>query len=411
MQKYVWVTLIFLLAGWSVSWGQSFRMEARVQPVTQSGYYRILLPPAVVGALNHTLTNIRLYDAKKREVPYLLTHQLPRQQTQLKPLPVISRIAIPGGTTTLVVRNAARNPISALGLTIKNSNVTKQAQLSGSNDTRVWYAIEDDYRLTPARSDSTTSAVKTLDFPLSDYEYYRLAINDSLTAPLNILNAGLFTSRQETGTYSALSGGAVFQRDSSRQKRSYVRLSLPDTVRVDKLTLVVQSPGPYRRSAAVAVLRPQRRVHRRPEPVFETVRTFELSSTGDQTVHLSGVRAKDLYVVIDNQDSSPLLISAVKAYQADVYLIARLVAGTSYQLRFGNPTLAAPVYDLAYFKDSIPGNLPVVKLADVSTQAAGRVDNPSFFSRPWLLWLALGLVLVLLSFLSYRMLTEMGKGS
>ncbi|GAA4394719.1 hypothetical protein GCM10023187_00840 [Nibrella viscosa] len=408
MHRYGWVLLSLFLAGGLVSRAQTFRQRAEISAVTTPGYYRILLPPAVVGALNEALTDVRLYDSRQREVPYLLSRQLPRQQTQLRPLPAVSQTVTPRSTTTWVVRNAAKSRITALGVTIRNTNVTKQARLSGSNDTRLWYAIEADYRLEPTRSDTTTSAVKVLDFPLSDYEYYRLEINDSLTAPLNILSVGIFSSNQEAGTYREIRGLTFVQHDSSALRKTFLHITLPDTARLDKLRLLVQSPGPYRRSAEVMVGR-QRRGRRGPvTPVFETIRTFELSAAGDQTVYLSGLRARKVYVVVDNQDSPPLTIRGVQAYQADVYLIARLDAGTPYHLRFGNPSVRPPVYDLVYFRDSLPARLPIVTVTGVrSEKPTGTPDTASFFRQPWILWPALSLVLLLLGLLSYRMLTEM----
>ena len=64
---------------------------------------------------------------------------------------VVSKTMTPRGTTTLVLRNAAKSRINSLGLVIKNTNVTKTARLSGSNDAKTWYGIVDDFVLEPVQ--------------------------------------------------------------------------------------------------------------------------------------------------------------------------------------------------------------------------------------------------------------------
>ena len=37
----------------------------------------------------------------------------------------------------------------------------------------------------------------------------------------------------------------------------------------------------------------------------------------------------------------------------------------AYQLRFGNPNVSAPVYDLVYFKQKLPVDLPILPVAQI----------------------------------------------
>ena len=399
------LTVCWLIA--PKSQGQSFRFRATVDTVLQSGFHRIALPPSVVGRLSDNLTDIRLYDNQKLEVPYLLTRQQPVQTAPFMEYEVVSRTSRPDVSTMLIVRNQQKNRINSLGIVIKNTNVGKKARLSGSADAQNWYAIDNAIWLAPTQTSGGTTDTKLLHFPLSDYGYYRLEINDSLSAPLNILKVGNYTPMALAGTYSPIPGITISQRDSS-DKHSYIHLTRNSPARLDKLVLLVQSTMPYRRRAEIG-----RFISRKPKRglvsrQFELIRTFELSSADSNTVYLPSLKTNDLYIVIANDDNPPLRTGNIRAYQLTTYLLANLTAGQSYQLRFASETASAPVYDLAPFQTNVPANPPVIGVKNSIDTQVTEYSGSVFRGDSQLIWLAIGIVVALLGFLSYRMLHDMG---
>ena len=112
-------------------------------------------------------------------------------------------------------------------------------------------------------------------------------------------------------------------------------------------------------------------------------------------------------IKINNNDDKPLKIKNVKASQLNTYLTASLENGNDYTLRFGDEKLEAPVYDLKYFVDSIPQNL--AQLAPGSVNGLKTMEDSkstSVFNSTYI-WIALGVVIIFLGFMSYRMLKEM----
>lgn len=404
--RFLSLTTIFLLVV-IISRAQSFGFRAGIPAVQKTGYYRILLPPPVVGRLNADRSDIRLYDEKKQEIPYLLTREQPGQNVQFKEYELVRKTSSPV-STRLVLRNGNKNPINSLGLIIKNTNIRKKARLSGSNDAQTWYGIEDDYLLEPVANTETTSEAKILGFPLSDYTYYQLEINDSLSAPLNILKVGYYTTTAETGRYSEIPGVSFSQHDST-DHRTYVHIRFQTPSRPDKLTISVQSPAHYRRRAALARLQHAKRKRNRPRSGFETLKSFEIHSKDSlHTVYIPNRPTNDLYLLIDNQNNMPLTIGAIKAEQVATYLLAELKPDESYHLAFSNPAMEAPVYDLAYFKEQIPAQLPVIQATQPEPfENATTTSNSFFAANPWLIWVAIGLVLALLSYFSYQMVTSL----
>ena len=394
--------------------GQPFRYRADVEVVAQRGFCQITLPPPVLGHLNEQLSDIRLYDDRQREVPYLLRREKPVQYSTLfREYEVVSKVITPKVGTSLVLRNAAKSRINNISLVIKNANVRKKARLSGSNDAKTWFVIEEQYRLGAIDNGAQTTEAKLLNFPLSDYEYYQLVIDDSLSAPLNILRAGYYDGYAENGKYVEISGLTFTRRDSAASRQSYFRLSLKDTVRLDKLTVRVSAPAFYRRTASLAQRVVRQRKRGRQSWEYQSVSTVELSSSGENTGYLNGLRAKELYLTIDNEDNAPLTIGGIKAYQLSTYLVAELQPEKSYHLEFAsratNGPDAAPSYDLRYFQNKIPAGLATVQLKEITVTSPAAIASPTLFTNRKIIWLALGLVLVVLSYLSYRMLKEVGK--
>lgn len=208
MNKLICLILSALLIP-SAGRTQPFRYRATVDAVKQSGFYQILLPPGVIGHLNANLTDVRLYDGQQREVPYRLIRQQPTQTAPFVDYELVSKQSLPNVATTVIVRNRAKSPIRSLGIVIKNTNVGKKVRLSGSSDARNWYAIDDNLWLEPTQTNQRTTETKQLSFPLSDYEYYRLTINDSLSTPLNILRVGRYALVASAGAYTAIPGLTV----------------------------------------------------------------------------------------------------------------------------------------------------------------------------------------------------------
>lgn len=91
-------------------------------------------------------------------------------------------------------------------------------QLSGSDDKADWYIIKDNYELESLFNHRETEEVTILHFPLSDYEYYRLDINDSPSLPIKILKAGHFDTSFAKAKYLELPSPVLKQADSIDKK-------------------------------------------------------------------------------------------------------------------------------------------------------------------------------------------------
>jgi hypothetical protein len=87
------------------------------------------------------------------------------------------------------------------------------------------------------------------------------------------------------------------------------------------------------------------------------------------------VEGRELLVLIDNADSQPLQISAVRATRRPVFAVFLAQQAGPYQVVTGNPRCAAPRYDLTGLRETL-ASAPSVPIAALSLSAL--VANPSY---------------------------------
>ncbi|MEZ0540385.1 hypothetical protein [Fibrella arboris] len=398
---------------------QSFLYRATVQPVAKSGYHRIELPPDLIGRLHEGLGDIRLYDGQKREIPYVLTRQTGVEATTFVAYDIVQKTNVPNVSTTVVVKRPSSQPITSLGIESQNTEVEKKATLSGSSDGKGWYALDDGIRLGHSNNSTTTATLQTITFPLSDYTYFRLVVNDSTSAPLNIRRIGNYGQTNASAQYTPIAGIQLAQCDSS-DHFTYLTLNRPSPARIDRLTIHVSSPAQFRRQAALGYTFAEtvtRKRRQRPllRQSFGPLFDFTLSSTGDTTMTLPGLLTDKLCLRIANNDDAPLEISRIDAAQLTTYLTANLAADSTYQLQFGSMTAAVPVYDLAFFKNQLSGTLPIASVSKLTDWAGRSLSastddqaNQTDYQRV-AVWAAILIVLLVLGIMSYRMLNETAR--
>jgi hypothetical protein len=385
----------------SIAQTEKFVRKAELPEVKQSGFYNILLEPTITSHLKGDLSDIRIYNQDK-EVPYILTSETSSSSTAFHEYKIIDNKSV-SKWTRLILQNASKSEINNISLLIKNSDVKKKARLSGSDDQTNWYIIKDNYNLEAVYSTHNTAEVKILDFPLSDYEYYKLEIEDSLSAPIKILKAGFYDTRFEEAKYLTLPSSSVTQRDSS-DKNTYIKVSFGSPQMIDRLKIEIKNPEYFLRKIQLAKLIKDKKIN-----YWETIQKDELKSNNDNTIMLDHLFTDHFYIIIENNDNLPLKIGSIKGYQLTHYLTAQLDAGQSYVLKFGNKEISYPTYDLEFFRDSLPNSIPLLKATNVtninSLQPKDKRDD--FFKSTIWIWLAIAAIISFLGYMSYRMLKEM----
>jgi len=415
LKYYLSTVIVFSLSVWCAS-AQTYTHRAALPVVEKDGFYRIMLSPELGSFLSTDFANIRLLDKQNKEVPFIIDEESAYHTTQqFHDYAIIEKKQKAGCCTSLVLKNKDKEPINNISLIIKNADVFKEATLLGSDDKKQWYALKQHFTLESINNSTGTSEVKIVDFPLSNYVFYAIHIEDSTTSPLNIIKAGFYDTQTEIGKYSEVPGLQFSSVDSLKEKSTYVHFKFNNPRFVDKIEMKLTGAPFYRRNATL--YEPKILLHKKGKKTIreaynEFVDEVELSSTHATSLSFSNLKAQELLMVIENKDNPSLMVESAKAYQLNRYIIAWLTKNDSYTIRFGK-NLEAPSYDLGFFRDSIPSNTTILQAEHVQQIPVIKttVESKTFFTSRIIIWIAIVAVIVILGLMSVKMIRETNSKS
>lgn len=374
---------------------QQFKYRATVGPAETDGFYRIALNPQLVGVTQPSFNDLRIFDSQDHEVPYWVDTEARRHvTTQFAEYPVLSRQR-GDSATVIVLHNAQKQRIDNLSLFIANADVQKQLRLMGSHDRQAWYSVKESEWVRPVGDGKTVAELKVVNFPLVDYEYLRIEIDDRRTSPIHVQKAGYYLSESSLGSYVPLKS-TVSQVDSVNAKTTWVSLGLPSLATVDKVTFEVSWPKLYLRQANIYAAEDG-------EPL-RYVASVELKSGGPIDIELPSVRCDKIVMEVVNRDNPPLAVASGQAFMLKRHCVAQLAKGETYLMRFGDAHLPMPQYDIAYFRGQVPTNLPVLNHAEIEAEAVRPPAPAPWYANPWVIWGAIGAVVALLGYLTWSMM-------
>ena len=376
-----------------------FAYKTPVAPVTETKFYTIPLSPRLLASCKkQDLSDIRIFDSAGATIPYILQSDLPvLTSNSYTPYAIISNTRR-DSSTEVVIRNESAGSVSSIFLIIKNASAYRSAVLSGSDNRSSWFVIDENVQLEQTGNSSGDRYVQPISFPLSNYRYFKVIIHDKGLLPLNILQAGVYKDSSSFGKYLVLPLRDFKQKDSA-DRNSYLTVRFSDPYKIDKIKIRVGKPALYKRSYDVYLDKPAE---------YVAVEQGELRP--DNNTVLLSAKTNELLIKIFNGDNPPLVIDSVIAYQVNQKLVTQLEKGKKYFIFTGNNSIEKPVYDLQYFRDSIPSALSEISAGNIEkiTSPAGNTRLTSSHSK-LILWTVIGLVLILLLFLTFNMSKEINK--
>lgn len=390
---------------------EGFAYRTSLDTVKQSGFYNVAISPLVSAHTQTDYRDIRIVNTSGRWVPHLL--RLPEEErtyhTLLMDMPFVSKKA-DATTVTCVVKNTF-SAITQMVLQMKNTTAQRTCSISGSLNGKDWFIINDSIRL---QEGAITSGNKTdcrLAFPPSDYPYFKIVVNSKQTDPVNIVS--ITTPISASKLLSEMTNKLLenptcttVQKDSA--KVSYIQVTQQDAYQFEMLALQVSGVAYFNRRMDVYV--PQTAQHSFTN-LGRLVQSVNISNNSTLQFYLPLTKANTFYLVVHNDDNLPLKITVVKTALRYRVLTAYLEQGSGYQLITDNPNVAAPVYDLAKLKDSLPTNIPLLGMDSILTANSltptATIANKQ--SNKYLLWGSLALALLGLLYFTIKLTKEVNK--
>lgn len=413
--KSLLAVLVYCLST-AVVMAQQFKYTAALDTVTKTGFYQVRITPELSSHVKTDFPDLRIVDEKGNWVPHILQTVLPFfSQSALKEFPIVSNQLNDSGKTVLVVENKGMGlrignkdviDISEILLFIKNTSVSRYASLSGSNDQKNWYIVNEPILLTRNYESDSGYFISSVKFSAADYKYFKLVIDNEKSDPLNILKAGTYFNRTFQSVISGLSNPAtvISQKDSS-DGRSYIKVRQAAAYHFDKIGVDAAGAKFFKRNAVLFLPGNDSTAAHRHTPEF----SFVLSSASGNEFSLKKIKAALFYIIIENNDNPPLQIKSVSTSQSTTHAVAWLEADKKYSLLTDNDAAMQPEYDIALFKDSIPANTPAIGVGAFKKTELPDVAEQKNNNNKWWLWPAIIGAVGILGFLSWKLLGDMKK--
>jgi len=404
MKKNIFFT-IFLVNIFFNCYSQLFEWEAQVNEVDSSNYYDIFIRPEITSKLNYKFSDIRIFDENDAEIPFLRRSEINKDKSSfLEKFQIIeNQHKISKKYTSVIISNSQKKVIDNMLMVLENTKSEVWLNISGSDDNKNWEILKNNKRYQPEFSDSLLAKVEITDIPSSKYLYYKILIYDFNAEVINLVQIYNYKIIEFDRKFTEVAKPLFAQDDTSEVGRTIVNISFPEEQYIDKIFFEINKPKYFLRKAEIAKKDSSTGKKIKLAYYDESQKDFNLCSDSINVLHLSKYKAKELFLVIDNNDDTPLQISDITAYQENEYFVAFLEKGKKYTIRFGNKNIATPIYDIKFFQNKIPDKVQIVEIKELNQLYNPDKDNINQMKiEPELLWLSFGIVILILGLISLK---------
>ncbi|PYJ99362.1 MAG: hypothetical protein DME68_04120 [Verrucomicrobia bacterium] len=293
--------------------------QTQMLNVPAPGLVRVNLPAATLNAAQPGLEDLRIVDTAGNQVPYLIERLAPHPESMLRPKEF--RSTIEAGATRLILETGTTAPIAGVSLETPASQFVKAVQVEGSHNGANWKKLaagepifQEPVPFTGAQLHRPRSAAPAETLPITIKSRDDSLGVTRLALDLGAANLTVASLRIDTGE-------PLFTRT--------VTLAVPEIAGDDIRERTLGEAAVYRVS-----------VDGRSEA--------RLDIPIEQQIH-----ARELLLLIRNQDSPPLSISAVHGDRRLVRLIFFAHEPGHYSLLSGNDQCTAPRYDLSALSEQL----------------------------------------------------------
>lgn len=387
-----------------LSWSQTHRSKINIPP--KSGYYKIELNPELIACSKYDLSDMRVWDEKNKQVPYLIEYSKPLQNyiSQKTNFKVIKNNSIPKKYSEFIFQNDKSKPLNHIALLVTNTDVTKKINLLGSHNQLDWYSVINDYTLDNLYDNTKTSIEKIIYLPNTNYAFYKLQIVDSQTPPIIVQSIYRY-NHIESSISKKIKLTNQTVKYYTNKNDNIIEYNSDYAYRIDEIQFDINESKLFNRSFSIlADENYKRRV--RQVSLFNSV----LSKKNDSFSHLK-IRQNKFKIQLYNQDNPPLNIQNIQLYYYPIYLIAALDSGVHYIVNTGLEELTAPNYDMVEFRDKIPANLPILGCTPIEKIIEKDHLSQKFYQKKWFMWICISIGVLIIFGISISMIKGLNKES
>ena len=410
-------SLIFLgISALGFAQKNDFSFKRAIKPNPATEWNKIEIPLPMYEKLNQNLSDIRIYQLLGKdslEVPYLLSKtqfaSLENETTEYIDFKILNQTKTADGYY-FTLESPITADIEEIDLHFSNQNFDWKITLEGSHDQKQWFSILENYRILSIQNSKTDYNFQLLAFEKTNYKFYRIFIPSKETPILQRASMQeKFTPKIE---FNKLLINNIKLTNSTKDKNSVITFSLPYKIPIYSLILNIEKNDAFSRPIEIKYLTDSIKTEKGWVKNYETFYYGKIIYYGAKDLDFSFsnndvIWAKDFQIIIENQDNAPITVKFVNAVSPKYFIYFKPKNEETYSPFYGNKKSSLPEYDLKLIEDK------VFKLSksDASLSDEEKLPKkekptkePLFKNKGWL-WGVMILIICILGFFSYRMLS------
>lgn len=337
--------------------------------VATPGLVKLSLPLETLDASRPGLEDLRLHDDVGNEIPYWI--QIPASAPKVIRRAKSFQSSLNTSTTVITLETGLAQPLDGLTLESPSIAFVKSVKVEFSPDGRSWRSLAEGLPI--FRQPNGASHLQIL-IPEGMRPWLRLTVDDQRSQPIPFTGVVVHASAGEPGPTELLPITLAERQENPGETRLTLNLG---GANVRLAAIEIETPEPlFTRHVSLAI----------PEVLDDSIRERTLARGSIYRVAIEGqpavenlsvtletqVRSRELRVLIDNQNSPPLSITAVRAVRRPVYIVFFARVQGVHHLLTSNPRCAPPRYDIA----ALGSNLNNTSLSSIRLSPV--VTNPNF---------------------------------
>lgn len=337
--------------------------------VASPGLVKISLPPATLDAARPALEDLRLHDATGNELPFLITRPVPADKAVRSAKSF--QVSLNPTATVVTLETGLTQPIDGVTLESPAQNFIKAVRVESSDDGRSWRTLTQGQ---PVFRQPYGAGNLKVTFPPTSARWLRLTVDDQRSQPVPFTGFQIHAATTESTPCEWENATITERNENPGETRLTLNLGAAN---LDIASVQIDTDEPlFTRTVTLAV--PQVTEAGVFEQVVGQGVIYRVAVEGQPaaaglSVTLNAkVLSRELILLIRNDDSPPLAISAVRTERRPVYLTFMARQPGTFHLLTGNKTCAAPRYDLA----ALGTDLKNAVLAPVKISL--MTDNPDY---------------------------------
>lgn len=404
--------LLILLQSAAFAQMNRYDYKRRLENITEKNWYEVRLDGETLAKMSLSMEDVRIYrlsNSDTTEVPYVIESMASTLEKNTLPFDVINKsYDKQNGWQYCTLRQVQRHTVNRIELKFAEKNFDWKVDVEGSFDQKQWLTVAENQRIVRLTNEFVEYQYTTLDFPPSDYTYFRLTLKAS-PKPVELEQAVVYKYTKSEGSYYSAPVVDIKTEENRKDRITSAVILLERKFAVNEIRMNFGvSKDFYRRVKAYYLVGIIKTTNGEIEN-WAYSGDFIASSIEPVIYNFPTVQTDKLKLEIINRNDQPLKIDSVKVLGNYFYLKSELEPGADYYLVYGRKDDVSPQYDVVYFKEKIPEKLKNAAVGEEwKMEKHVELTQPLLMSQGWL-WAIMIIVILLIGGYSIHMLKSMKK--